>query len=205
MPPQFIYFDMGNVLLRFSHERAAEQMARVAGVPTERVWQAVFESGLEEQYERGDLSREQFYARFCEVVGAKAELTALDYAASDIFELNVPLVALVGHLYATGHRLGVFSNTSLSHWQYCTGRFGILTTMFRVTALSFQMRAMKPEPAAYAAAAKLVGVPAERIFFTDDRAENVAAARAAGWDAVQYESVGHLHEQFRERGLQMNY
>ena len=32
MKPQFLYFDMGNVLLRFSHERMAEQMARVAGI-----------------------------------------------------------------------------------------------------------------------------------------------------------------------------
>jgi hypothetical protein len=32
MPPRFIYFDMGNVLLHFSHERQAEQVAQVAGL-----------------------------------------------------------------------------------------------------------------------------------------------------------------------------
>jgi glucose-1-phosphatase len=203
---QFIYFDLGNVLLRFSHERAAEQMGRVAGVPAQKVWDVVFATGgMEDAYERGDLSREQFYARFCEAVGSRSDLAALDLAGSDIFDLNVPLVGLVGHLYATGHRLGILSNTSLSHWEYVTGRFGILTSMFSVYALSFRLRAMKPDRAIYDAAAKLAATPPEQIFFTDDRPEHVAAARAAGWDAVQYESVGQLNAEFRRRGVTMNY
>ena len=206
MRPAFIYFDLGNVLLRFSHERAAEQMARVAGVTREGVWQAVFaEDGLEWAYERGDLSREQFYARFCEAVGARPDPAALELASSDMFELNVPIVGLLGHLYNTGHRLGVFSNTSQSHWDYCTARFAILTSVFRVYCLSFQTRALKPQPAAYAAAAELAGAPPERIFFTDDRLDNVAAARAAGWDAVVYQSVSQIHAELRARGLVLNY
>jgi FMN phosphatase YigB (HAD superfamily) len=210
MLPQFIYFDMGNVLLRFSHARAAEQMARVAGVPVERMWQVVFEEGLEAKYERGDLTRAEFYNRVCEAVGARPgtgaiDIDALDHAGNDIFELNVPIVALVGHLFANGFRLGVFSNTSASHWQHCTGKFAILSAVFCVHALSYRLRAMKPEPAAYAAAARLAATPPERIFFTDDREENVAAARLAGWDAVRYESVVQLHEQLRRRGLIMNY
>src|SRR5262245_491918 len=205
MPPQFLYFDMGNVLLRFSHERAAQQMARVAGVPAAQVWQVVFEEGLEGAYERGDLTRAQFYARFCEAVGARPDPAALDLASSDIFELNVPIVGMLGHLNRTGYRLGVFSNTSISHWEFCTARFSILTSVFHGYALSFQTRAMKPEPAAYAAAARLAGTPGERIFFTDDREENVAAARAAGWDAVIYESVSGLNEQLRQRGVRLNF
>jgi FMN phosphatase YigB (HAD superfamily) len=205
MLPQFVYFDMGNVLLRFSHARAAEQMARVAGVASQRIWQVVFKDGLEEAYERGDLTREEFYTRFCDAIGARPDLEALERAGSDIFELNVPIVALLGHLFATGFRLGVFSNTSASHWQFCTGKFAILSSVFCVHALSYRLRVMKPEPAAYAAAAILANTPPGRIFFTDDREANVAAARAAGWDAVRFESVVQLHEQLRQRGLAMNY
>jgi glucose-1-phosphatase len=206
MEPRFVYFDLGNVLLRFSHERAAEQMARAAGVSSERAWQVLFnEGGLEWAYERGNLTREQFYARFCEAVGSRPASDALEHAASDIFELNVPIVALVGHLYATGHSLGIFSNTSPSHWEFCVRRFAILASMFRVQALSFRLHALKPEPAAYAAAARLAGRPPQEIFFTDDRADNVAAARAAGWDAVLFESAGQLHAELRGRGLRFNY
>jgi putative hydrolase of the HAD superfamily len=206
MLPQFFYFDMGNVLLRFSHERAAEQMARTAGIDKPRAWKILFEDGLHWQSERGEVTSDEFYTRFCEAAGVPlTDRPALELAANDIFELNVPIVGLLGHLYFTGHRLGVFSNTTADHWEYCTGRFGILTSLFKVHALSYRLRAMKPEPAAYAGAAALAGVAPEAIFFTDDRPENVAGARAAGWDAVPFESVVQLHEELRGRGLRVNY
>src|SRR6476646_4114063 len=104
MPPQFLYFDMGNVLLRFSHERQAEQMARVCGVSADRVWQILYaeKTGLHWAYERGDFSREQFYARFCNLVECRADIDALHAASNDIFELHVPIVGLVCSLARAG-------------------------------------------------------------------------------------------------------
>jgi glucose-1-phosphatase len=201
----FLYFDMGNVLLRFSHERMAEQMGRVAGIDARRVWKILFEDSLHWAYERGELTRDQFYGRFCELAGVRPDLAALDTAANDIFELNSPIVGLVGKLVAAGYRLGVCSNTTPSHWQHCTSRFAFLTTMFPVHAISAQLGAMKPDPRFYAAAAKLADAPPQRIFFTDDRADNVAAAIAAGWDAVQFESVSQLNAVLYSRGVRINY
>ncbi len=207
MRPQFIYFDMGNVLLRFSHEKMAEQMAAVVGIEPAEVWRILFEGqdALEWKYERGELKREEFYGRFCEASGASADIDRLDAAGNDIFELNAPIVGPLGHLAGAGFRLGVCSNTTLSHWTYCTSRFRVLTAAFSVHALSYQLRAMKPDPKFYAAAAELAGVAPEGIFFTDDRADNVAAAVAAGWDAVQYQSVSQLNEALCSRGVVINY
>jgi glucose-1-phosphatase len=205
MQPQFLYFDMGNVVLRFWHERQAEQMAQVAGIPARQAWQILFEDGLEWAYERGELTREQFYARFCEQSGTWPDIDALDYAGSDIFELNVPLVGLLGQLAYTGFRLGLLSNTSPSHWQHCTSRFAILTKLFRLHALSFRLRATKPDPRIYAAAAEMAGVAPQRLFFTDDRPEHVAAARAALWDGVVFQSTSQINEELRSRGVALNY
>jgi FMN phosphatase YigB (HAD superfamily) len=205
MQPQFLYFDMGNVLLHFSHEQMADQMARVAGMDAQRAWRILFEDGLEWAAERGELTREQFYGRFCEAAGSWPDIAALDHAGNAIFELNAPIVGLVGRLVAAGYRLGVCSNTSPSHWSYCTRRFRSLTTMFAVHALSYQLGAIKPDPKFYQGATELAGLPPERILFTDDRADNVAAAKAAGWDAVQFESVSQLNEALRSRGIVLNY
>jgi putative hydrolase of the HAD superfamily len=205
MPPQFFYFDMGNVLLRFSHERMAEQMGRVAGIATERVWKLLFEDGLEWAFERGDFAHDAFFDRFCELTGTSPPRAELEHAANDIFEQNVPMVGLVGRLNAAGYPLGVLSNTSAAHWGHCVRRFGILSSMFSVHALSYELRAIKPDPAAFQRAAKLAGLPAERIFFTDDRAENIAAAKTVGYDAVLYESVTQLNSDLRSRGLVFNY
>jgi putative hydrolase of the HAD superfamily len=208
MKPEFLYFDMGNVLLRFSHERMAEQMSRVVGTDPSTAWRVLFDgaSGLHWPYERGEFSREHFYARFCEAASVRLpDVDALDAAANDIFELNAPIIGLVGRLSAAGYRLGVCSNTTQSHWTHCTSRFGALTTVFPVHALSFRLRAMKPDPRFYIAATKLAGIVPEQILFTDDRADNVAAAQAAGWDAVQFESVSQLNQAFRSRGFVLNY
>jgi HAD superfamily hydrolase (TIGR01509 family) len=205
MQPRFVYFDMGNVLLPFSHEKMAEQMARVAGIDAKRAWQILFEDGLEWAFERGELTSEQFYGRFCEAAGSWPDMAALNKAANEIFEGNAPIMGLVGRLFAAGYRLGVCSNTSPPHWDYCTRRFGYLTTMFAVHALSFRLKAIKPDPAFYVGATRLAGVEPAKILFADDRADNVAAAKAAGWDAMQYESVSQLNQDLRSRGVVLNY
>jgi len=206
MKPEFFYFDMGNVLLWFSHERMAEQMGKVAGVDAKRAWAILFDEGLEWAYERGELTREQFYGRFCEAAGTKlADIEALDAAGNDIFELNPPMIGLVGRLAGARYRVGVCSNTTSSHWAHCTQKFAALKGVFPVYALSFRLKVMKPEPRFYEEAAKLAGVPAGKIFFTDDRAENVEAAAKAGWDAVLFESVSQVNEALRGRGVVVNY
>src|SRR5262245_30234100 len=111
MLPEFIYFDMGNVVLHFSHERMAEQMARVAGIEAKVAWRILFEDGIEWAYERGELTREQFYGRFCELAGARVDIEALDAAGNDIFEINSPIIGPIGRLAMAGFPLGICSNT----------------------------------------------------------------------------------------------
>lgn len=205
MTPQFLYFDLGNVVLYFSHQRQAEQVARVAGIDAGSAWKLLYEDGLHWDCERGGLSENQYYGQFCERTGSRPTRNAFDEASNDIFELNVPLVGLLGRLVSAGYPLGILSNTTAGHWRYCTQRYAVLNAIFPVTALSFELGAMKPEAEIYAAAAALAKAPPERIFFTDDRPEHVAGARAAGWDAVPYESVSQINQELRRRGVVTNY
>lgn len=205
-PPRFIYFDLGNVLLFFDHHLAARQMAEVAGIPAERVWQVVFESDLAPRYESGEVDDRAFYEAFCRATDTRPDFDALLLAGSDIFTLNVSIVPVVAALRAAGYRLGILSNTSPAHWNYCTGgRYVILDREFDVHALSYEIGACKPDPKIYEAAAKLAGVPPEHIFFIDDVARNVAGAQAAGFDAVQYTATAALAAELRRRGLKFNY
>jgi len=205
----FLYFDMGNVLLFFSHQRMAAQMAAVVGVTPERAWQILFEGDLSIRHEEGRISEDQFYDEFCRSAGVAnlptIDRTALEDAANDIFWLNTPLVALVGRLNAGGYRLGVLSNTNRGHWRFVTGRFSYLTTMFHVPAMSFDFHVMKPARQIYLDAARLAGVAPEDIFFTDDRPENIAGAKEAGFDAVLFTSPTALSRELFQRGIVLNY
>ena len=204
--PSFFYFDMGNVLLTFSHHRGAEQMAQVAGLPVETVEQIVYGSngnnGLHWHFERGEFTPDQFYARFYELAGCQplaAGNQALVDACNDIFALNEPMLPLVQALKSAGRRLGVLSNTSCEHWDYVSARFPQIMGLFPLHALSCSLQLMKPDPAIYARAAELCETPPAAIFFTDDRPENVAAAKAAGWDAVVFTGAAGLQAELVKR------
>jgi HAD superfamily hydrolase (TIGR01509 family) len=205
MPPKILYFDMGNVLLSFSHQRAAAQLAVVAGITAERAWEIVFDAGLQWEYERGSINCGQFHHLFCAEAGSLADREALDHAGSAIFDPLPRMLPILAALRRSGHRLGVLSNTSPSHWRYVIGRFPFLTDFFSLYALSYEAGDMKPNGAIYEAAEKMAGAAGPEIFFTDDREENVAAARSRGWDAELFTSPLELVSTLSARGIAVNY
>ena len=206
MAPKFIYFDLGNVLVYFDHWIACRQMARVAGLTAERVWQVVFESDLEHRYESGQVDDHGFYEAFCQATATRPDYEQLLIAGSDIFRLNHSLLPVVAQIDGAGYPLGILSNTSPAHWAWVTaGRFGIVNLAFDRAALSYEIGVCKPDPRIYAAAAELADVRPEEIFFVDDMPENVAAARQAGFDAVLYTTTPLLAADLRNRGVEFNY
>jgi HAD superfamily hydrolase (TIGR01493 family) len=203
--PRFLYLDLGNVLLKFDHHLAARQMGQVAGVPEEKVWQVVFAGDLELRYEAGEVDDRGFYDAFCRALDCRADFDALYLAGSRIFTPNASIFPVVGGLVAAGHRLGILSNTSPAHWDYCRKNYGLVTKGFAVYALSYELGACKPSPKIFAAAANKAGVAPEEIFFVDDTPGHVAGARQAGFDAVHYTTTPQLVADLRARGIEFNY
>lgn len=206
MQPKFLFFDLGNVLLKFDHRLACRQMGEVAGVSADRVWDVVFAGDLERRYEAGEIGEGEFYEIFCAQTETRPDFDALLLAGSAIFTPNFSILPVVAALGAAGYRLGILSNTCPGHWSYCTdGRYGVVSRGIEVYALSYQLGACKPSPKIYAAAARLAGVAPSEIFFVDDIAGHVEAARDSGFDAVQYTTTPLLVDELRARGLDFNY
>ncbi len=202
MPLKFIYFDLGNVLLNFSHPRMCRQMADVAGLTEEAVWQVLFTSGLELAYERGQIKTDEFYEQFCRETGTRPDFDRLRLAACDIFSVHVGTKRVLSQVLAAGYRLGLLSNTNEMHWNYfARGRFAMIPTAFEQVVLSFEVGAIKPEPAIYEAAVERAGVSPNEIFFTDDVVGHVDGARALGIDAVQFTTPAALLDALIERGV----
>jgi FMN phosphatase YigB (HAD superfamily) len=203
--PKFLYFDLGQVLLTFDVPTICVRMAEVAGIEPRQVQEAVFDHRLQDRYERGDLTTQEYYDAFCSVTGATATSAALNRVVCDVFALRPSMQAVVGQLYRAGYRMGILSNTCDLHWEDFLKRFRMLSELFEVHALSYRLKASKPQPEIFEAAARLAGVAPEDIFFTDDVAGHVAAARAAGFDAVQFTGTRELVDEMRKRGLRFNY
>jgi FMN phosphatase YigB (HAD superfamily) len=199
---EFIYFDLGKVILEFDHELACQQIATVADVAVEEVRRVLFQSDLQLRYETGLITSEQFHQQFCVATGSSPDKDALLLAGSDIFALNPPMLPLIKGLAAGKIPIGILSNTCKAHWEFIENRFPFVCESFSHSILSYQVKAIKPDEQIYREAIKTAGVAPEKIFFMDDRVENVSGAIAAGMDAVVFQSETELAAQLRDRGIE---
>jgi len=221
MAIEFIYFDLGRVLLDFDHQRGCRQMAEVAGVTAEQVSQALFgvdavqggssthSGGLQRRFELGEIDREEFYELFCQAIACQGdcpppELAALERAGCDIFRLNAEMLPVVNGLQRTGYSLGLLSNTCESHWDHCRAMFPVLERSFEKVVLSFEEKSMKPDREIYLAAIETAGVAAEQILFIDDRVDNVQGARFVSIEAIQYVDALQLAANLRTLGVRLS-
>jgi putative hydrolase of the HAD superfamily len=184
----------------------------VAGVSPEVVRDAIFAQGDAQvaawQFETGQITNGEYFDFFCRAIGTQADRKRLAEAVCDIFAPIDETWALVRRLAAARYTTAVFSNTNHLQWEHITdGRFPLLARIgepgsaFAWAILSYEARSMKPDRAIYEAAIERAGVAPQEIFFTDDRPENVAGARAAGIDAVQFVNCDTLIADLRERGV----
>lgn len=204
--PKFLYFDLGNVLVLFDHRLACRNLAPLLGASEDRLWEFIFVGGLNQQLDSGTLTTGQMYELICNEFGCRPPLNDLALAASNIFQLNYSMNAVLGRLVAAGYPIGLISNTSQLHWDYLTlDRYWLIPGAFEQVVLSFRERLMKPEAEIYRLAARRAGVEPHETFYVDDIEANVAGARAAGFDAIQYTTTPEFVRELRRRGIRLNY
>ena len=202
--PDFIFFDLGNVLVSFDKERAYRQMASTCGADPDRIRTVLVDDGLQERLERGLIDWARFHAEFSRATGTTSDPDALARAASDMFALRVDTLPVIAGLQRAGCPIGILSNTCDPHWRQVTADgYAILTDCFSPIVLSHEVGSVKPEEAIYAEAARRAGVAPDRIFFCDDIPAHVAAARRSGWDAEVFESAAGLADSLARRGLNL--
>lgn len=203
MPPDFVFLDLGQVIVSFDRDRAIAQAIAVSGGDPGSVADALLDLSLHDAVERGALDWAGFHAEFSRRTGTVSDPAALAHAVSDMFTLKIDMLPLISRLTRAGCGLGILSNTCGPHWAHLThvANYGVLTSGFDTIVLSHEVGCRKPEPEIFATAARMAGVSPERIFFTDDIEDHVVAARAAGWDAEVFTSAAALAETLLRRGV----
>lgn len=197
---QTFLFDMGNVLVHFSHPRMCHQLAQVCGCEAEEVRALLFDGGWEGELERGEISDVQFQHRLEGHFNRDLDLAALVHAGSDIFTLNAPMVPILDSLRRRGTRLVLLSNTSVAHIQFVRRQFDILS-YFDDFVLSCEVGAMKPDSAIFQAALKKIDCPPEHCFYTDDISQYVEVGRRHGLQAEVFTTAESLEKQLAARGI----
>ena len=200
---EFIYFDLGNVLVSFDHSRAFKQIAELTGISPARAEQILFGGGLQIQYEKGEITTTEFHHHFCEQARVEISIDDLCFAASDIFEPLDDSIQLLQVLNKAGHRLGLLSNTCDCHWRFIMSddRFSFLHSCFELTILSFIEGFSKPGADIYRIATNRANCDPGSILFIDDLQENVEAAQSIGIDGINFRGFSALLDELTKRGV----
>lgn len=204
-PIEFVYFDLGNVLVSFDPAIACRNVADRFGVTSEQAEAAVYRSGLEERFERGEVTPDQFSTEIRRQLGRDETAMPTDQlldAVSDMFTPIDSMRGIVDSVRAKGYRIGLLSNTCHAHWDWIERQpYFVNEICFDVMILSFQLRTAKPDAEIYRCAEQQAELPGERLLFLDDRPENVAAAQERGWKAVQCLGGHSAASALRELGV----
>ena len=109
-------------------------------------------------------------------------------------------VALLARLRDAGHQQFFLSNMPAPYADHLEAEHDFVG-WFADGVFSGRVKAIKPEPGIFALAAQRFGVPPSELLFFDDHAPNVEAARAAGWQALQFASAAGAEQALAARGL----
>ena len=194
-----VMFDLGGVLVRIRREWPA-QCAAVGVVPTPRSLEPLMRaerSTALDAWQRGDQTLTGCSAIWASSLDPDTPVSIGRALLESIVEAPYQgTVELIDDLHALGVVTGCLSNTNGLHWERMLREFPALSRLHHRLA-SHELLLAKPEPAIYAHAAAVLGLPAERILLFDDLAENCEGARRAGWQACQIDHEGHTAAQMR--------
>ena len=195
-------FDMGNVLVHFSHDRMCTQLGALCGRTGADIRRILFDTGVQLDFERGRMSEDEFQHWFEGQVGQRVERAALRRAGSDIFSLNEPLVPILDELKAAGIRLVLMSNTSVAHFDWVQTQYDVLSR-FDDYVLSFRAGAVKPEAPIFECALEMIGCDPPECFYTDDIPQYIETGRSYGLEAEVFTDAASCRTHLRARGLRV--
>jgi 2-haloacid dehalogenase len=117
----------------------------------------------------------------------------------DMFELQPAMVDLA-HRLSERYRVYMLSNIGDLHWAHLSREYRLHQIGHGVLP-SFLAGVMKPHDAIYAEAERRFALTAAETVFIDDRAENIAAARARGWHGIVHKDCATTVAALRELGV----
>lgn len=201
MPVRTLLFDLGNVLVYFSHERMFAQLAKLCDRTPAEVEIFLVESALMAHYDTGLIDDAGFH-RALEAWSDRAlDANALLRASGDIFHLNEPMPAILDQAREAGLRLVLLSNTCPAHVAWVAGQWPDLLARFDAKVLSYEAGGMKPDAKIFEAALQAIDCAPNECFYTDDIPPYVEAGRSHGLDAEVFVDSHTLLEHLNRRGV----
>jgi len=201
-----LVFDFGRVVFDWQPEALLSRVLpqRASTPETAAHWVSqIFQSyqGDWGDFDSGQVEVPALIERIARRTGLdQAEVLAVVDAAPASLTPLAGTVALIERLKAAGRPLYFLSNMPLPFAEHLE-RTHHFMGWFDGGVFSSRAKVNKPAAAIFDHALKQFGRPAEQVLFIDDHGPNVEAAKALGWQAVQFVGDAELERELIERGL----
>ncbi len=196
-----LLFDLGRVVLDVDFSRAIACWAGHAGCePAHLVERFVLDRAYR-QHEIGQIDDTAYFQSLRVSLGISISDAQFLQGWNAVFTGEVPGIAALLARAARRLPLYAFSNTNRPHVEHFSRAYIDVLGHFREIYLSSTIGLRKPDAEAYDHVVKAIGVPAPRIVFFDDLAENVEGARARGLNAVHVNSTRDIADALAALGI----
>jgi glucose-1-phosphatase len=183
-----LLFDLGRVVLDIDFNKTLECWAGHADCEPEHLVGRFARDDIYQRHETGKIGDAEFFATLRTSLGVDLSDAQFLEGWNALFAGEVPGIAPLLERAAQRLPLYAFSNTNPAHAEHFSQAYAGVLGHFREMFLSSAIGLRKPDAAAYDHVVKAIGVPASRIVFFDDLAENIEGARARGLNAVHVTS-----------------
>jgi glucose-1-phosphatase len=197
-----LLFDLGRVVLDIDFSKAVACWAGHAGcAPQSIIARYARDSEAFRLHEMGKISDAAYFDSLRRSLGIAISDAQFLEGWNAIFAGEMPDIAKLLPRAAKHMPLYVFSNTNRPHVEYFSKEYADLLGHFRELYLSSSIGLRKPDAEAFDHVVQSIGVPAGRIVFFDDLAENVEGARARGLTALQVTSPRDVADALTALGI----
>ncbi len=193
-----VFFDLGGVLIDFSHDKMCEQLARVTGLSAQELKKFFFETNINELYETGQIDSQYLHFKLSQVAKKPLEFTDVMLAASKIFKPIPKTIELLDSLKIKGIRLVLLSNTCEAHFDYAKKTYPFLRK-FDAYLLSYKVALRKPDPKIFSMALSMTKSRADECLYVDDVENHTIAAEKVGLPSHHYTGTEALTKELKTR------
>lgn len=178
-----VIFDIGNVLADFSWEPFFRSFEFSEDVYTKLV-RATVKSPEWNELDRGARSTEKIIASFVENdPSIEQEIRRVFQDVNAMVTKRDCAIRWIGHLKKAGYQVLYLSNLGEITRAHCRDALSFIPYTDG-GVLSYEVKAIKPEPAIYQALIDKYDLKPEECVFVDDIRENVEAAKKMGFEIV---------------------